>query len=59
MMQIFLESLLTGTLLASVVVGGGALARRLARPGRGGLPEGQALRCVRPLDLSTQRGERR
>jgi hypothetical protein len=59
MMQLFLESLLSGALLASVVAGGGALARRLARPGRGGLPDGQALRCVRPLDLSAQRGERR
>ncbi len=59
MMQLFVESLLLGTLLTSLLVASANLARRLARPRRGVLPPGQALRCVRPLDLSTYRDERR
>ncbi|SPE27539.1 exported hypothetical protein [Burkholderiales bacterium] len=52
MLQLFLQSLLIGALLAAAVATVGALLRRAAARKQQGLLAGQALRCVRPLDLS-------
>jgi len=52
MLEMFVESLLLGTVLASGFVSLRALARRLAARRLGGLRAGEPLRCVQPLDVA-------
>jgi len=52
MLQLFLESLLSGTLLATLYFGGSSALRMLAGRRPQALPAGEALRCVQPLDLA-------
>jgi len=51
MLQIFLQSLLIGALLATAAAIARALLRRAGARRQQGLLASQALRCVRPLDL--------
>ncbi len=51
MVQMFLESLLLGTLLTTLFYGTNYLLRRAVTGRRYTLPAGQELRCVQPLDL--------
>jgi hypothetical protein len=51
MLEMFLESLVLGTLLATVFFAVNGLLRRAAVRRLGGLPAGEPLRCVRPLDV--------
>ena len=51
MLQMFLESLLLGTLLTALFYGTTYALRRAAADRRHHLPAGQELRCVRPVDL--------
>lgn len=52
MLHTFFQSIVIGILLAAMVGAGRALLRRVAFQQRKGLPPGQELRCVRPLDLA-------
>ena len=51
MLEMFLESLVLGTLLATAFFAISGLLRRAAIRRLGGLPAGEPLRCVRPLDV--------
>jgi hypothetical protein len=51
MRQLFLESLALGAFLTFVLAAGHRLVRRVLARRIGALPQGQELRCVRPLDL--------
>ena len=51
MLEMFLESLVLGTLLATIFFAVNGLLRRAATRRLGGLPAGEPLRCVQPLDV--------
>jgi len=51
MLEMFLQSLLIGTLLATAFFLVNGLLRRAARRRPGTLADGAPLRCVQPLDV--------
>ena len=51
MLEMFLQSLVLGTLLATAFFLVNGVLRRAARRRLGALPDGTPLRCVQPLDV--------
>ena len=51
MLQMFVQSLVLGAVAATAFVALRALVRRAAARRLGGLPAGEPLRCVQPLDV--------
>jgi hypothetical protein len=51
MLQMFLESLMLGSVLATAYIALRSLVRRANARRLGGLPAGEPLRCVEPLDV--------
>jgi hypothetical protein len=51
MLEMFLESLLLGALLATAFAALRMVVRRAAARRLGGLPAGEPLRCVQPHDV--------